>query len=172
MENVSDTRQQLADFRAQLAQAEQEASRATRRLNYLRQVVEGLNGLLKADTPEATPSLFEINISDPRSNVARMLEITREELAPAPSPPGNGRVLRGRAAVRAVLAESRRAWKIPELAEEIQRRGWMPDVASPRDATAASVQRLVQDEEAERVGRGEYQLRLDKLPPPPDEEEP
>lgn len=159
MENRADIRDQLARFKGQLAEAEKEASRAAQRVNYLRQVVDGLQGLLTAETPVPAVQLFDTGLAlkaDPP-----IVTINRDHP-----------VLRGRAAVRKVLEETRRALTIPELVAEIEQRGWMPDVERRRDATASSVQRLVQDGEAERVGRGVYRLRLDQLPPPPEEGDP
>ncbi|HEU5214033.1 MAG TPA: hypothetical protein VFU30_00690 [Gaiellaceae bacterium] len=157
MENGTDIRSQLARFKAELSKAEEEASLASRRVNYLRQVVDGLNGLLRADAPASAIRLFD----------TPGIELKADP--PIVTVGGDHPVLRGRAAVRAVLEETRRALSIPELVAEIERRGWMPDVERRRDATASSVQRLVQDGEAERVGRGVYRLRLDQLPPPPEE---
>jgi hypothetical protein len=157
MENRVDIREQLARFRGQLAEAEKEASRATQRVNHLRQVVDGLQGLLSSEEPSLTVPLFD----------SGRIELKADP--PTVVVGGDHPVLRGRAAVRKVLEDTRRALTIPELVEEIERRGWMPDVERRRDATASSVQRLVQDGEAERVGRGVYRLRLDQLPPPPEE---
>lgn len=151
----TDVREQLRHFQHELVAAEGEAQRASQRVENLRQVVQGLKGLLAAGEPERTPPLF--GSLEPAGKIEPPGEPPHET---AEEP------LRGRDAVRRVLIDSRRAWKIPDLAAEIQKCGWMPDVASPRDATAASVQRLVRDGEAERVGYGTYRYRLDKLPPP------
>jgi hypothetical protein len=154
MVTESDIKQQIRHFQAELAEAEADAKRAINRVESLRQIVSGLKGLSAASEPEVTERLFPAPATSLVRDIPHGGDLTV-------SPP-----LNGRDAVRQVLIDTRRAWKIPELAAEIQARGWMPGVASPRDATAASVQRLwKQDQEVERVGHGVYRYRLDKLPP-------
>jgi hypothetical protein len=177
MQTESEIREQLAHFQGELRHAEQEASRATRRVNHLRQVVDGLTGLLQADEPDPSARLFEVGTAHTIRSILEkaggaMTEAVAGDEATVHSVTTveNGVVNapRGREAVRAILEESRREWSIPDLTAEIQRRGWMKGVERPRDATASSVQRLVTDGVAERVGRGVYRLRLDQLPPPPE----
>jgi len=145
------TEEELRHYESELASAEALAATAINRVEALRKIVEGLRAL-QQPTPRGTARLFD----PPRENVPPNV---------VGATPTSGAAPRGREAVRRVLVETRRAWKIPELADEIGRRGWMPDVQSRRDATAATVQRLVKDGEAERVGHGVYRYRLDKLPP-------
>ncbi len=156
MAKPEDLQETIRRFREELRQAETEAQAALRRRDHWRHVVSSLVALAEGEATERPPNLFEITA------------------APFPRPDpvvvvgANGEVPRGREAVRLVLIDTRRAWKIPELAEEIKRRGWMPGVVSHRDAVAATVQRLVKDGVAERVGHGVYRYRLDKLPPKQD----
>jgi len=153
----------LSRFERELADAEREAKQVNRRVHNLRRVVAGLKGLLEPDDDDAELSLFAVQ----RRAVASAIREEPEAVVEGPIEPGdNGRPLRGRDAVRQVLIDTRRQWKIPALALEVERRGYMPGVKSYRDAVAATVQRLVKDGEAERVGHGVYRYRLDKLPPP------
>lgn len=147
--NNDEFEEALRKYEAELASAEAEASAAILRVDALRKIVEGLRTLQQP--VRQTERLFVPPASEP-----------------VEEPPGsNGHFgfPRGRDAVRGVLVDSRKAWKIPDLAAEIERRGWMPDVKSKRDAVAATVQRLVKDGDVERVGHGVYRYRLDKLPP-------
>jgi hypothetical protein len=146
---------ELRRYELQLASAEAEAAAAISRVDALRKIVEGLRYLQKP--PRQAERLF------PESPELEIEDDTADQ--PVDGPAASYGFPRGRAAVRGVLIDSRRAWKIPALAAEIERRGWMPDVKNTRDAVAATVQRLVRDEEAERVGHGVYRYRLDKLPP-------
>lgn len=167
MVNTPELQEQLRRFQAELADAEIKARSASRRVESLRQVVEGLRGLMAPD--EQTHLFFGSVRETVRSMTENIASINEAKIEPAKKEwpvAQNGEVpLRGRDAVRKVLIDTRRAWKLPALAVEIQRRGFMPDVASPRDAVAATTQRLVKDGEVERIGHGVYRYRLDKLPP-------
>lgn len=146
---------ELRRYELQLASAEAEAAAAISRVDALRKIVEGLRYLQKP--PRQSERLF-VESSEPQA-------IEEDDDQSVGGPAASYGFPRGREAVRGVLIDSRRAWKIPALAAEVERRGWMPDVKNTRDAVAATVQRLVRDEEAERVGHGVYRYRLDKLPP-------
>jgi hypothetical protein len=148
---------ELRRYESELSLAEAEAQAALIRVEALRKIVEGLRAL-QQPTHQAE-SLFET--APPVEDNATEVRETEESIGPGAS----FGFPRGREAVRGVLIDTRRTWKIPELAKEIERRGWMPGVRSKRDAVAATVQRLVKDGEAERVGHGVYRYRLDKLPP-------
>lgn len=142
---------ELRRYELQLAAAEAEAAAAISRVDALRKIVEGLRYLEK-----------------PSRQAERLFDESPGALATDEEGTGAAASFgfpRGRDAVRGVLVDSRSAWKIPALAGEIERRGWMPDVKNTRDAVAATVQRLVRDGEAERIGHGVYRYRLDKLPP-------
>jgi hypothetical protein len=135
----------LREYELELAAAEAEAAAAITRVEALRNIVEGLRVL-----------------QQPAGQTEPAMEASGEVTSGPPSHAGSPR---GRDAVRGVLVDTRRAWKIPDLAAEIERRRWMPDAVNKRDAVAATVQRLVKDGEAERVGHGVYRYRIDKLPP-------
>jgi hypothetical protein len=143
---------ELRRYESELALAEALAAAAISRVDALRKVVEGLRYLEK---PDRQPQrLFE------------SVPATPEPVEPGPA--ASHGFPRGRDAVRGVLIDARSAMKIPDIAAEIERRHWMPDVQNTRDAVAATVQRLVRDGEVERVAHGVYRYRLDKLPPLPE----
>lgn len=163
MEHDDSNAEALKRFERDLAVAEVDAQKAIRRVESLRRVVSGLRQLVQADGPRGS-RLFEVPSADEAAEVEALAAANATNNQVATNGNGDDKP-RGREAVSRVLIETRTALKIPDLVKEIQARGWMLDVQRPRDAVAASVQRLVQDEVAERVGVGTYRYRLDKLPP-------
>ena len=119
--------QTLRRYEAELVKAEQAAQLAIQRRESLRQVVEGLRDLM---TPERAilRDRKRRALTDPlTARVHRLWEdATEERPKRAPETTNNGKVPRGREAVRRVLIETRDSWRVPALAEEIGRRGWMP----------------------------------------------
>lgn len=148
----------LSLFRRELVIAEREAAEALNRVESLRNIVAGLVSLHRFRVPPTAPALFTLPDEE---TTAEIEEVVIDGEAP-----------RGREAVRRVLIENRREMKIAEIVETILAKGWMRNVQRPRDAVAATVQRLVHDGEAERVGVGTYRYRLDKLPPQAEPEVP
>jgi hypothetical protein len=141
---------------AELAEAEQEHEalarehatvvarfeRSTARVTALRQVVEGLRALNRLERQPA-----------------------REQLvfqATPPTPNGSAAdTPRGREAVRRVLSEDTRDWRMTDLVAEIVRRGWIdPGARQPAAAIRVAAKRLADDGEAVKVRPGVYRYKL------------
>jgi hypothetical protein len=63
----------------------------------------------------------------------------------------------GAAAVRLVMSENPRPWRVSDLHRELERRGWVtPDIQNPRRTTDATVSRLLKQGEIRRLDAGVY----------------
>lgn len=153
-EQVAET---LRRFERELAEAEATAKLALTREASLRQIVEGLQAYIRTET--ATPGsvpLFEI---EPPSAPSKPSGVVEDAALP-----------RGREAVRRLLIAHRGSMHVDRMAELARSYGWMGDVENLTRALNVSARRLVKDGEAEQTGPRTYRYRLDKLPPPPEEE--
>ena len=131
------TQQAFRTTALELAEAENELERWQRRVTALRQIKAGLESYLAMD--REPPEMVGV---DEGGNTY--------SLAFAP--------LRGQAAVRAVLQErAGTVMTVPEIADEIVRRGWIDEGANALDATRTSVGRAVKSyRQVRRVGHGQY----------------
>jgi hypothetical protein len=135
----------------ELAEAEEEAVKATTRLVQTRElhdayasIVAGLRRLRNVALQEAAPG----GLDDGGIVVAKVTPTGHEGDAP-----------RGREAALRVLRENPRAWTPPELAAEIDRRGWIKQGAKNAVAAArVTLRRLEADGLVEKVGTG-YRAR-------------
>lgn len=172
----------LQEFEKQLQEADVEAKRAIKKRDSLRQVVLGLRSYLDLDRPER---LFGVNDAAIKANLNRVREKSESYVIAssfgndsvwlpaaaaagatgAAGPPGpRTSTPRGRDAVLIILSESGEEMHIDAIAQDAVARGWMADVANPRNALSAAAKRLVTDGKIEATGRARYRYPKNQLP--------
>jgi hypothetical protein len=124
---MNDLLRRLPALESQLEDAEREAQDAQRRADALRKIIEGVRAL----NGEAGQMTLH---------------------APLPVDAEDGP--RGRQAIRLIVTERPGIWTIPELSEEMRRRGWF----STRKAVEVAVHRLIARGEAERMRTGVFRF--------------
>jgi hypothetical protein len=129
----------LSDFEAQIARREQKISKLRSEAVALREIVNGMRGLLgQPAMPDA-------------STAAK---------AAGPGPPSPTADLRpeGMEAVRRIMKDGG-VWTASQVLEEMKRRGWESRTSDdPLRPAEAAINRLWKvKREVERVGRGQYQ---------------
>jgi hypothetical protein len=124
---MNDLFRSLPALESQLEDAEREAQDAQRRADALRKIIEGVRAL----HGEAGQMALAVPLSaDPEDGP------------------------RGREAIRLIVTERPGIWTIPELSEEMRRRGWF----STRKAVEVAVHRLIASGEAERMRTGVFRF--------------
>lgn len=137
-------------IRRMYMEAEAELESVTQRRDAWKQILQGAEGL--AGAPMKLPDTT-MRQSDNGGNG------------------GHSKAPRGAEAIRRILLETRRPWRVQALMGELEQRGWIdPDVQQPDRAVHAAIQRLVKKYgEVERVGHATYQYRRELLPPEDDQ---
>jgi|SRR5579872_1186006 len=121
----------LPALMAELETAEREAQEAERRANALRTIIEGVRAL--------------------NGHAAQMRLSLPVEAGAGENEP------RGREAIRQIVAARPGIWTIPELSDEMRRRGWF----TTRKAVEVAIHRLIASGEAERMRTGVFRFPPD-----------
>lgn len=134
----------LPDLKRQRDAAARRLADAQRELSALDEIIGGIGKL-------ASRSDQQIAFAD---DIARqVVEANSRGIEVVSAAP-----IRGREAVRELLADGR-PWKQGAIVSEIKRRGWIkPDSRNPDSAIRETVRRMAQLGELKRLGGGVYQL--------------
>jgi hypothetical protein len=141
----------LPSLKNDLVAAERRVVEAQWEVDALRAIIRGIERLRAGDQMEL-PVFGNVTIAVSEVEPDEAPEVRESEGPVSEEAP------RGRAAVRAVVANGR-PWKQQAIIAEIKRRGWIrPNASNPDGAIREAVRRLWKDGELERIAHATYQL--------------
>jgi hypothetical protein len=142
----------------EIASLELRIAELTARVEALRSIDHGRR-LMRGEpsTPPQTHPVADPDTSSrdwPNRVVRRQAIVRRNRAAHGqPAAPGTSH-----AVLTVMHADTERDWRVAEIFDELELRGWLPDATDARRALDATLHRLMVTGQIRRVGRGTYQL--------------